>query len=200
VMNQVLNALLNLESVLTASSATAGEAEPAFTRVIEPSEHLSSLGSFWQSLGDKPRLCLNLAITVPVKLTSPDEEISPVSKLELIAGAAGVPSLEQVPSRFIMLLIERLKPIAGLARVQLEKLIVMCEWNDVEKAGNRNKITVELIGKLESSVYDRVVRELTDTYWNQGDLPLGYLVSFNRMKLCSGAAISVRTSETGHSI
>lgn len=59
VMNLVLNALLNLQ---------LSTVVPSFKRVIAPSEHLSSLGNFWQALDNKPRLCLNFAVTVPVQL------------------------------------------------------------------------------------------------------------------------------------
>lgn len=58
-MNKALNALLNMQFA---------DDFPAVLRVVAPSEHLSSLGNFWQSLGDKPRLCLNFNVTVPVRL------------------------------------------------------------------------------------------------------------------------------------
>ncbi|WP_455872270.1 Pvc16 family protein [Serratia proteamaculans] len=62
VMNQVLNALINNRQL----TAIPG----AFTRVIPPKEELNSLGSFWQSLGNRPRLVLNYAVTVPVSQTA----------------------------------------------------------------------------------------------------------------------------------
>lgn len=61
IMNQVLNALINNRQL----AAIPG----AYTRVIPPREGLNSLGNFWQSLGNRPRLVLNYAATVPVSQT-----------------------------------------------------------------------------------------------------------------------------------
>lgn len=61
IMNQVLNALINNRQL----AAIPG----AFTRVVPPKEELNSLGNFWQSLGNRPRLVLNYAATVPVSQT-----------------------------------------------------------------------------------------------------------------------------------
>lgn len=62
IMNQVLNALINNRQL----AAIPG----AYTRVIPPREGLNSLGNFWQSLGNRPRLVLNYAATVPVSQTA----------------------------------------------------------------------------------------------------------------------------------
>ncbi|MFJ3368105.1 Pvc16 family protein [Pseudomonas sp. NPDC086251] len=73
VMNQVLNALINNRQLPSIPGA--------YTRVIPPKdESLFSLGSFWQSLGNKPRLLLNYAVTVPVALTNKNELIAPVQE------------------------------------------------------------------------------------------------------------------------
>lgn len=61
IMNQVLNALINNRQLTGIPGA--------FTRVIPPKEELNSLGNFWQSLGNRPRLVLNYAVTVPVSQT-----------------------------------------------------------------------------------------------------------------------------------
>lgn len=61
VMNQVLNALINNRQLAGIPGA--------YTRVLPPKDELFGLGSFWQSLGNKPRLLLNYAATVPVTLT-----------------------------------------------------------------------------------------------------------------------------------
>ena len=60
-MSNVLNALINTRSI-------AGVAR-SHTRIIPPIE-LQSLGTFWQALGNKPRLCLGYAVTVPLQLLS----------------------------------------------------------------------------------------------------------------------------------
>lgn len=77
VINAALNAVLNMS--LTGLTGFP-ELPPAFVRVIAPSEHLSSLGNFWQSMGDKPRLCLNFTVTIPISLGLESEEA--VSKVE----------------------------------------------------------------------------------------------------------------------
>lgn len=80
VMNLVLNALLNLKLTTVV---------PTFRRVIAPSQHLLSLGNFWQALGNKPRLCLNFAVTVPVTLRGAGEKhVSPVISPEAQLGDA----------------------------------------------------------------------------------------------------------------
>jgi hypothetical protein len=61
VMNMVVNALIN--------SRQLAEIPGAYTRMIPPKAELNSLGNFWQSLGNKPRLSLNVSVTVPVPLT-----------------------------------------------------------------------------------------------------------------------------------
>jgi len=45
----------------------------SYCRVLPPSEGLSSLGSFWQALGNRPRLCLGYTVTVPIRLDSKKE-------------------------------------------------------------------------------------------------------------------------------
>jgi len=73
VMNCVLNALINTREI----SGLPG----AYTRVVSPSE-LHGLSIFWQALGNKPRLCLNYSATVPVQLTSHNEQYPAVATLD----------------------------------------------------------------------------------------------------------------------
>ncbi len=77
-MNRVLNALLNTHAFDGLPSV--------YTRVIEPSEGLTSLGNFWRSLDDKPRLCIHYAVTVPMQLTpSADADtIKPINVVESV--------------------------------------------------------------------------------------------------------------------
>lgn len=63
-MNQVLNALVNNRELKGMPGA--------YTRVITPQE-LGNLSHFWQALGNKPRLCLNYSVTVPLRLTDLNE-------------------------------------------------------------------------------------------------------------------------------
>ncbi|MEL5589491.1 DUF4255 domain-containing protein [Serratia ureilytica] len=75
VMSQVLAALINnrqLENI-----------PGAYTQVMPPKESLNSLGNFWQSLGNRPRLSLNYCVTVPISLSVSDkgEKVTPVKSL-----------------------------------------------------------------------------------------------------------------------
>lgn len=70
VMNQVVNALIN--------NRTLPGIPGAYTKMIPPKDELNSLGNFWQSLGNKPRLSLNLSVTVPVTLTDHNDTVPAV--------------------------------------------------------------------------------------------------------------------------
>ncbi|WP_080416989.1 Pvc16 family protein [Burkholderia ubonensis] len=81
VMNQVLNALINNRQLK--------DLPGAFTRVIPPKEQLNSLGNFWQSLGNRPRLMLNFSATVPVSLTDHNEVIPAVESQQPVMERKG---------------------------------------------------------------------------------------------------------------
>ncbi|MPY24375.1 Pvc16 family protein [Shewanella sp. YLB-07] len=74
VMNQVMNALINHRQLAGIPGA--------FTRVMPPKEELNSLGNFWQSLGNKPRLVLNYSVTVPVSLTDRNDNVPSVQSVQ----------------------------------------------------------------------------------------------------------------------
>ncbi|MDI2146119.1 DUF4255 domain-containing protein [Pseudomonas sp. ITA] len=73
VMNCVLNALINTREI--------SGIPDSYTRVISPSE-LHGLSTFWQALGNKPRLCLNYSATVPVQLTNANENYTAVGTFD----------------------------------------------------------------------------------------------------------------------
>lgn len=73
VMSQVLAALINNRQLV--------DIPRAYTQVMPPKENLNSLGNFWQSLGNRPRLSLNYCVTVPISLSNKDEEVTPVKSL-----------------------------------------------------------------------------------------------------------------------
>jgi hypothetical protein len=157
VMNQMLNALLNLETVLL-SKTEEGEDPSVLTRVIEPSEQLASLGNLWQSFGDKPRLCLNLAVTVPVKLTPTTELVPAIShlKLETQLGAVDNLSADAVMRVFSEALIKQVEPKTALERAQLEKLLITVSPDMSETTNKTNQLTVKVVGELAPSLYGRV--------------------------------------------
>ncbi|UNK29935.1 DUF4255 domain-containing protein [Serratia plymuthica] len=73
VMSQVLAALINNRQLAGIPGA--------YTQVMPPKENLNSLGNFWQSLGNRPRLSLNYCVTVPISLSDKGEEVTPVKSL-----------------------------------------------------------------------------------------------------------------------
>lgn len=75
IMNQVVNALINNQEI--------GGIPNAYARMIPPKAELNSLGNFWQSLGNKPRLSLNLSVTVPVVLTDKNDMVAGVQQTEV---------------------------------------------------------------------------------------------------------------------
>jgi hypothetical protein len=157
VMNQVLNALLNLETVLL-SKTEEGEEPSILTRVIEPSEQLAGLGNLWQSFGDKPRLCLNLAVTVPVKLTPVTGPAPAISQLQLETqlGAVDNLSADAVIRAFSAALIKQVEPKTALERAQLEKLLITVSPDTSAPTNKVNQLAVNVIGMLTPSLYERV--------------------------------------------
>lgn len=82
VMNKVMNALINSRS-LSITDADDGK-KSAYTRIIPPAEHLNSLGNFWQSLGNKPRLSLSYAVTVPVRLRDKNDVRTKIEETQAV--------------------------------------------------------------------------------------------------------------------
>ncbi|MCW7549154.1 DUF4255 domain-containing protein [Photorhabdus sp. APURE] len=73
VMTRVLNALINNRQLTGIPGA--------YTRVIPQQENLNSLGNFWQSLGNRPRLSLLYSITVPMRLQDIKDNMTPISQI-----------------------------------------------------------------------------------------------------------------------
>ncbi len=73
VMSQVMAALINNRQL--------ADIPGAYTQVMPPKENLNSLGNFWQSLGNRPRLSLNYCVTVPISLCDKGEKVTPVKSL-----------------------------------------------------------------------------------------------------------------------
>ena len=138
VMNLVLNALLNLELELQDDKKNKINV-PIFKRVIAPNERLSSLGNFWQSLGDKPRLCLNFAVTVPISLKAPtkEENVAPITSFteEVVAfdeaNGASTPA-ERLASQLRDKLVEALKAAVRTLDPRPDEKILKGELNTLE--------------------------------------------------------------------
>ena len=65
-----------------------------FSRLM-PSEHLNSLGNFWQALGNRPRLCLTYDATIRVPLNGPEKDLGPVGVIKVEASHLPDPTEEQ---------------------------------------------------------------------------------------------------------
>lgn len=158
VNNMALNALLNLK---------LGMPE-AFVRVIAPSEHLSSLGNFWQSL-DKPRLGLNFTVTVPVDLDLEEEVSTPRVMNASLADMAATWEHEDVALQFKRALVEaalvayaQQSEAASASdwlavRTKLAHLQVTCDYGAALSPDGLPVIRVE--GLLDSPLYETVVSE-----------------------------------------
>ncbi|MFP3507257.1 DUF4255 domain-containing protein [Burkholderia sp. SIMBA_062] len=131
VMNLVLNALLNLKLPNIA---------PTFKRVIAPSEHLSSLGNFWQALGNKPRLCLNFAVTVPIALRGAAEEhvvpvMFPKDELVLLGKTGDTQSpAEHVAKELLATLVSALQQAGQQLNLPLEPAMFKAQLDSLKIA------------------------------------------------------------------
>jgi len=171
-MNSALNGLLNMQF---------GDDFPAVLRVVAPSEHLSSLGNFWQSLGDKPRLCLNFNVTIPVQLglrsDTLEEKAPAVRKTELEEITPGSSDVSGMPQDSVTalrrLLLEKVIASAALdvnndlnaLRAQLTKLQFQKIVPDQKTPGKKTAgydlegVVDELCLKIINSVLPAVIKE-----------------------------------------
>jgi len=160
VNNMALNALLNLKLDLPS----------AFVRVIAPSEHLSSLGSFWQSVGDKPRLCLTFTVTVPIALDNEGEEKVPrVVSTELKEATASWERedlaltfkrelLTSVLSEWNNTKDKKSEADWRAARTKLARLQVSCDYMDKESERKVPEICVA--GVLDAPLHTVVIQTI----------------------------------------
>ncbi|HEK1310984.1 TPA: DUF4255 domain-containing protein [Pseudomonas aeruginosa] len=72
IINCILNALINNRELPGGVSC--------YTRLM-PSEHLNTLGNFWQALGNQPRVCLSYDVTIRMRLSDRNEQAEPVQEL-----------------------------------------------------------------------------------------------------------------------
>lgn len=154
VMNQVLNALLNLELIFNQDS----EEGPVLTRVIEPTEKLSSLGTFWHSLGDKPRLCLNLSVTVPVGLALGKTNAPAISHLGLLTEAEGQDRLSDdvLQNELKAVLLKHLAPTTSLVRAQIHNLKMNFQFEKRANGTEKDQLNVSLVGMVAPSLYGKM--------------------------------------------
>ncbi|MDX7990062.1 DUF4255 domain-containing protein [Xenorhabdus littoralis] len=141
VMSQVLNALINNRQLTGIPGA--------YTQVVPPKESLNSLGNFWQSLGNRPRLSLNYSVTVPISLTDAEDNATPVSTVSSTVEQTASLSQETISHTLRELLITELQklPVTELEnkeniRLALSK-IELLTMKDIIPS-NPEKVSVSL--------------------------------------------------------
>jgi hypothetical protein len=170
VMNAVLNALLNADW----DKSLRNKLDlPSFSRVIAPSEHLSGLGNFWQSLGDRPRLCLNFQVTIPIKLgLGQSEKEHPVLNVQIKPSVAQSWEDYDKSLPFKRVLVDKvlasLKDVGQmqLARAQLARLAVTCEYTNPD-----DPPTAHVSGLLDEKTHEvlsQVINENEDEWRRLG--------------------------------
>jgi hypothetical protein len=146
--------------------------------VIAPTEHLSSLGNFWQSLGDRPRLCLNFQVTIPVKIV-PDQPIKapPVFSTELESSKWEQYDKSLPFKRALVKPVLQKSDVNRMpeVRAQLARLAITCDYK------KPNQPAVHISGLLDQAT-NNAVGEVINEYnnrWNEidEDLPNSLLVS-----------------------
>ncbi|WP_232509292.1 MULTISPECIES: DUF4255 domain-containing protein [Mycetohabitans] len=169
VMNAVLNALLNADWDKSLRNKLN---LPSFSRVIAPSEHLSGLGNFWQALDDRPRLCLNFQVTIPIKLgLGQAEKEQPVLNTQLMPSVAQSWEDYDKSLLFKRVLVDKVLALLGveqvqLARVQLARLAVTCEYTNPNEPP-----TAHVSGLLDEKTHEvlsQVINENEDEWRRLG--------------------------------
>ncbi|CAI1561761.1 Uncharacterised protein [Serratia entomophila] len=180
VINAALHAVLNMQ---------LPDFPSAFVRVIAPSEHLSGLGSFWQSMGDKPRLSLNFTVTIPISLVenvTDSNKISPVLKLSTELTSQDTSwEKEDWALQFKRALIAHVLHSYHNApsnhdwvavRAQLARLQVSYSYEDVSPC-------IQVAGGVDAEVYERVTEAIEALKSNQSINPK--TVKVDKSKLLS---------------
>ncbi|KWN66031.1 DUF4255 domain-containing protein [Burkholderia ubonensis] len=170
-INQVLNALLNQREI-------AG-LQPSYTRVIPPTEELNSLGTFWQALGDKPRLCLSYMVTVPIRLGVDDEKdtVPPVKalhgQLDRKPAVAWYARAAEAVRRELGRALEAKNTYGETERIALAKLRIGCTpWlaPDKKETAAAGDVQLELSGVVTQPMHDVIKAALKE--WQRADKPL----------------------------
>ncbi|PHM66690.1 hypothetical protein Xsto_01019 [Xenorhabdus stockiae] len=130
VMSQVLNALINNRKLPDISGS--------YAQIVPPKESLNSLGHFWQSLGNRPRLSLNYSVTIPVHLTD---------------GLDNVPAVSNISTT-----LEQIAPISH-ERIIIElRKILITELQKSSVANNESQENISLaVSKINFSVVNEVM-------------------------------------------
>ncbi|MHA0273203.1 DUF4255 domain-containing protein [Enterobacter ludwigii] len=137
IMNRTLQALLNNREL----SGVAG----AWTRIIPPQENLNSLGNFWQSLGNRPRLSLAYSITVPTLLDNNLPQLLVKTVYSEITQTANV-DMTVITEQLRQRLCRAVAPDGGK---KLSRVIIESEQQEVE--GRAINISVNIYGLVDKA-------------------------------------------------
>ncbi|CDL84687.1 DUF4255 domain-containing protein [Xenorhabdus szentirmaii] len=142
VMSQVLKALINNRQLAGIPGA--------YTQVVPPKESLNSLGSFWQSLGNRPRLSLNYSVTIPISLTDEQNKTSPINTISSTVEQTTSLNQEMISHALRELLITELKiqPVAELEseeniRLALSK-VGLLTMKETKPTDNSTEVLISL--------------------------------------------------------
>ncbi|KMW71346.1 hypothetical protein TI10_20965 [Photorhabdus luminescens subsp. luminescens] len=157
VITRVLNALINNRQLTGIPGA--------YTRVIPQQENLNSLGNFWQSLGNRPRLSLLYSITTPMKLQDIKDNITPISQIS--TSVVQKPSLDN--SQISQALADKLcADLGGTedARLALAKVNLSTK-SDTENNQDQGKESVILkVSGITLSTYLPKIKDILSTWVN----------------------------------
>ncbi|MBI6549638.1 DUF4255 domain-containing protein [Xenorhabdus lircayensis] len=134
VMSQVLNALINNRQLTGIPGA--------YTQVVPPKESLNSLGNFWQSLGNRPRLSLNYSVTVPISLTDAEDNATPVSTVSSTVEQTASLSQETISHALRELLITELGGGENI-RLALSKVEIFTSPTNIAQ-NSQTKMSISL--------------------------------------------------------
>jgi len=153
-MNAVLRGLLNNRQL--------PDLPGAYTRIVPPQESLNSLGNYWQSLGNRPRLSFTCSITAPFSLDD-SPEVSMVSEISSKVSQATVTDNATLSNLLRQQLIREMGGTeeiqTGLARLQLET-----ETDTTDPAQIALRLT--LTGPVAQSLEDKL-SEAINNWENQ---------------------------------
>lgn len=162
--NCIVNALINNRN-LQSTDAHSQQFRDAVTEVIPPEEGLNSLGNFWQSLDNQPRLVLGYAVTLRVPLMDPTERLAPVTGTQLGMGdkpAADVPrAAAGVLYEHLLDALQANAPLDEFSRTQLAGLVFDCQLQAATSAEPQCPVTVRVRGTLLKALHDQVVVQLS---------------------------------------
>lgn len=156
--NSLLNALVN--------NRTLANFPGSITEVIPPEEGLNSLGNFWQSLGNKPRLAFGYAVTLSVGLTARTGGVALVRSTTLGVGnkpAGDVPALvaQRLAAR-VLATVQGSGALTELERAQLARLEYTCAvLAPAADSEPGTQVNVVVTGALDQATWKTVSDEIT---------------------------------------